>query len=91
VQEKRRRYEEVQQLPAAQTSPSPHRPNAALAATIRGWAGGISLTADVGLTAAISRQDSWASSAKKIRRPEKKFGRKPATPQIIRKSAVKKF
>jgi hypothetical protein len=35
-------------------------------------------------TAARSRQDSWASSAKK-------FGRKPATPEIIRKSAVKNF
>jgi hypothetical protein len=42
-------------------------------------------------TAARSRQDSWASSAKKIRPLEKKLGRKPATPQIIRKSAVKKF
>jgi hypothetical protein len=46
--EERRRYEEVRQPPAAQESPSPHRPIAALAATIRGWAGGISLTADVG-------------------------------------------
>ncbi len=34
---------------AAHRCPSPHRPIAALAATIRGWAGGISLTADVGL------------------------------------------
>jgi hypothetical protein len=42
-------------------------------------------------TAARSRQDSWASSAKKIRPLEKKLGRKPATPQIIRKSAVKNF
>jgi hypothetical protein len=42
-------------------------------------------------TAASSRQDSWASSAKKIRPLEKKLGRKPATPQIIRKSAVKNF
>jgi hypothetical protein len=40
-------------------------------------------------TAARSRQDSWTSSAKKIRPLEKKLGRKPATPQIIRKSAVK--
>jgi hypothetical protein len=42
------------------------------------------------ITAARSRQDSWASSAQKIRPLEKKLGRKPATPQIIRKSAVKK-
>jgi hypothetical protein len=42
-------------------------------------------------TAARSRQDSWASSAKKIRPLEKKLGRKPATLQIIRKSAVKIF
>ncbi len=42
-------------------------------------------------TAARSRQDSWASSAKKIRPLEKKLGRKPATPQIIRKSGVKHF
>ncbi len=42
-------------------------------------------------TAARSRQDSWASSAQKIRPLEKKLGRKPATPQIIRKSAVKKI
>ncbi len=42
-------------------------------------------------TAARSRQDSWASSAKKIRPLEKKLGRKPSTPQIIWKSAVKKF
>jgi hypothetical protein len=42
-------------------------------------------------TAARSRQDSWASSDKKIRPLEKKLGRKPATPQIIRKSAVKNF
>ena len=42
-------------------------------------------------TAARSRQDSWASSAKKIRPLEKKLGRKPATPQFIRKSAVKNF
>jgi hypothetical protein len=42
-------------------------------------------------TAARSRQDSWASSAKKIWPLEKKLGRKPATPQIIRKSAVKNF
>ena len=42
-------------------------------------------------TAARSRQDSWASSAKKIRPLEKKLGCKPATPQIIRKSAVKNF
>ncbi len=34
-------------------------------------------------TAARSRQDSWASSAQKIRPLEKKLGRKPATPQII--------
>jgi hypothetical protein len=34
------------------------------------------------ITAARSRQDSWASSAKKIRPLEKKLGRKPATPQI---------
>ncbi len=43
------------------------------------------------ITAARSRQDSWASLAKKIRPLEKKLGRKPATPQIIRKSAVKNF
>ncbi len=43
------------------------------------------------LTAARSRQDSWASSAKKIRLLEKKWGRKPATPQIIWKSAGKNF
>ncbi len=49
MQEERRRYVELWQPPAAQTSPSPHHPNAALAATIRGRAGGISLTADVGL------------------------------------------
>jgi hypothetical protein len=49
VQEERKRYAEVRQPPAAQESPSPHRPNAALAATIRGWAGRISLTADLGL------------------------------------------
>jgi hypothetical protein len=42
-------------------------------------------------TAARSRQDSWASSAQKIRPLEKKLGRKPATPQIIRKSAVNNF
>ncbi len=42
-------------------------------------------------TAARSRQDSWASSAKKIRPLEKKLGRKPATPQINWKSAVKNF
>jgi hypothetical protein len=42
-------------------------------------------------TAARSRQDSLASSAKKIRPLEKKLGPKPATPQIIRKSAVKNF
>ncbi len=42
-------------------------------------------------TAARSRQDSWASSSKKIRPLEKKLGRKPSTPQIIWKSAVKKF
>jgi len=47
---------------------------------------------DILTTAASrSRQDSWASSAKKIRPLEKKLGRKPATPQIIRKSAVKNF
>jgi hypothetical protein len=40
-------------------------------------------------TAARSRQDSWASSAKKIRPLEKKLGRKPATPQITWKSAEK--
>ncbi len=34
---------------AAQESPSPHRTKTALAATIRGRVGGISLTADVGL------------------------------------------
>ncbi len=34
-------------------------------------------------TAARSRQDSWASSVKKIRPLEKKFGRKPITPEII--------
>jgi hypothetical protein len=45
----------------------------------------------VSTTAARSRQDSWASSAKKIRPLEIKLGRKPATPQIIRKSAVKNF
>ncbi len=45
----------------------------------------------VKITAARSRQDSWASSAKKIRPLEKKLGRKPATPQFIRKSAVKNF
>jgi hypothetical protein len=45
----------------------------------------------VGTTAARSRQDSWASSATKIQPLEKKLGRKPATPQIIRKSAEKKF
>jgi hypothetical protein len=39
-------------------------------------------------TAARYRQDSWASSAKKIRPLEKKLGRKPANPQIIRKSGV---
>jgi hypothetical protein len=43
------------------------------------------------ITAARSRQDSWASSAKKIRPLEKKLGRKPATPQITGKSALKKF
>jgi hypothetical protein len=43
------------------------------------------------VTAARSRQDSWASSAKKIRPLEKKLGRKPATPQIIRKSAIQNF
>jgi hypothetical protein len=42
-------------------------------------------------TAARSRQNSWASSAKKIWPLEKKLGRKPATHQIIRKSAVKNF
>jgi hypothetical protein len=42
-------------------------------------------------TAARSRQDSWASSAKKIQPLEKKIVRKPATPKIIRKSAVKNF
>jgi hypothetical protein len=47
--------------------------------------------AQVWVTAARSRQDSWASSANKIRPLEKKLGRKPATPQIIRKSAVKNF
>jgi hypothetical protein len=43
------------------------------------------------VTAARSRQDSWASSAKKFGRWRKKLGRKPATPEIIRKSAVKNF
>ncbi len=42
-------------------------------------------------TAARSRQDFWASSAKKFSRWRKKLGRKPATPQIIRKSAEKNF
>jgi hypothetical protein len=42
-------------------------------------------------TAARSHQDSWASSAKKIQPLEKKLGRKPATPQITGKSAVKDF
>jgi hypothetical protein len=42
-------------------------------------------------TAARSRQDSWASSAKKNRPLEKKLGRKLAIPQIIRKSAVQNF
>jgi hypothetical protein len=42
-------------------------------------------------TAARYRQDSWASSAKKIGRWRKKLGRKPADPEIIRKSAVKNF
>jgi hypothetical protein len=42
-------------------------------------------------TAARSRQDSWASSAKKIRPLEKKFGRKPATPQNHQKKCSKKF
>jgi hypothetical protein len=41
-------------------------------------------------TAARSRQP-WASSAKKSRPLEKKLDRKSATPQIIRKSAVKNF
>jgi hypothetical protein len=39
--------------------------------------------------AARSRQDSWASSAQKIRPLEKILGRKLATPQIIWKSAWK--
>jgi hypothetical protein len=43
------------------------------------------------ITAARSRQDSWASPAEKIRPLEKKLGCKPATPQIIRRSAVKNF
>ncbi len=43
------------------------------------------------ITAARSRQYSWASSAKKIRPLEKKLGRKPATPQITGKSAVQNF
>ncbi len=41
--------------------------------------------------AARSRQNSWASPAEKIRPLEKKLGRKPATPQIIWRSAVKKM
>ncbi len=49
VQEERSRYEVEGQPLAAQVRPSPHRPIAALAATIRGRAGGISLTAEVGL------------------------------------------
>ncbi len=42
-------------------------------------------------TAARSRQDSWASSGKKFGRWRKKLGRKPATPEIIIKSAVTNF
>jgi hypothetical protein len=40
-------------------------------------------------TAARSRQDSLASPAKKIRLLEKKLGRKPASPQTIRRNVVK--
>jgi hypothetical protein len=43
------------------------------------------------VTAARSRQDSWASSAKKIRPLEKKLGRKPATPPNHQKKCCKKF
>jgi hypothetical protein len=42
----------------------------------------------VGVTAARSRQDSWASSAKKIRPLEKKLGRNPPNHQ---KKCSKKF
>ncbi len=42
-------------------------------------------------TASRSRQDSWASTVKKIRPLEKKLGRKLATPQTMWRSAVKKF
>ncbi len=48
-------------------------------------------TFTVSTTAARSRQDSWASSAQKIWPLEKQLGRKPATPQIIWKSAGKNF
>jgi hypothetical protein len=48
MQDERRRYEVEGQHLAAQGRPSPHRPIAALAATIRGRAGWISLTAEVG-------------------------------------------
>ena len=42
-------------------------------------------------SAARSRQNSWASSAKKIRPLEKKLGRKPATPPNHQKKCNKKI